>query len=246
MKRPMPISVARSGFATAVLGHLAFFAGGTSATGPNDVVDIYNARTGRWSRAKLSRPRSGLTAVAVGHRVLFAGGELATSGGQDNRYTDLVDVYDTRTHRWSTAHLSRAQVDARAVAVGKLAIFAGGRGKFDDSEPNGATDVVDVYDAATDRWSTATLAQPRAISALVAAGSRVFFAGGMRADGSASDVVDVFDTASGEWSVTRLSPPGYSVLGASAGGAVVFLHTLYSKPFEPGLADVYTAESNPA
>ena len=46
----------------------------------------------------------------------------AGSGG----YSNVVDLYDSGTGRWSTAQLSQARGDLSAASVGTVAIFAGG------------------------------------------------------------------------------------------------------------------------
>ncbi len=40
--------------------------------------------------------------------------------------SNVVDLYDNRTGRWSTAQLSQARQDLSATSVGTVAIFAGG------------------------------------------------------------------------------------------------------------------------
>jgi hypothetical protein len=47
----------------------------------------------------------------------------ATAGGVSN----VVDLYDSGTGRWSTAQLSVARFGTSATSVGTMAIFAGGR-----------------------------------------------------------------------------------------------------------------------
>ncbi len=46
----------------------------------------------------------------------------ATAGG----VSDVVDLYDSGTGRWSTAQLSQARNGLSATSVGTVAIFAGG------------------------------------------------------------------------------------------------------------------------
>ncbi len=46
----------------------------------------------------------------------------ATAGG----LSDVVDLYDSGTGRWSTAQLSQARFALSATSVGTVAIFAGG------------------------------------------------------------------------------------------------------------------------
>jgi hypothetical protein len=41
--------------------------------------------------------------------------------------SNVVDLYDNGTGRWSTAQLSQARYLLSATSVGKVAIFAGGR-----------------------------------------------------------------------------------------------------------------------
>ncbi len=41
-------------------------------------------------------------------------------------FSDVVDLYDSRTGRWSTAVFSVARSDLSATSVGTVAIFAGG------------------------------------------------------------------------------------------------------------------------
>jgi hypothetical protein len=50
----------------------------------------------------------------------------ATSGGV-SIYSNVVDLYDSGTGRWSTAQLSQARFFLSATSVGTVAIFAGGQ-----------------------------------------------------------------------------------------------------------------------
>ena len=49
----------------------------------------------------------------------------ATAGGD---YSNVVDLYDSGTGRWSTAQLSEERGSLSATSVGTMAIFAGGEG----------------------------------------------------------------------------------------------------------------------
>ena len=46
----------------------------------------------------------------------------ATAGG----FSNVVDLYDSGTGRWSTAQLSQGRYTLSATSVGTVAIFAGG------------------------------------------------------------------------------------------------------------------------
>ena len=50
----------------------------------------------------------------------------ATAGGDIP--SNVVDLYDSGTGRWSTAQLSQARSQLSATSVGTVAIFAGGNG----------------------------------------------------------------------------------------------------------------------
>ena len=46
----------------------------------------------------------------------------------DYSISNVVDLYDSGTRRWSTAQLSQARSQLSATSVGTVAIFAGGEG----------------------------------------------------------------------------------------------------------------------
>ena len=51
----------------------------------------------------------------------------ATAGSGGSVYSNVVDLYDSVTGRWSTAQLSQARTQLAATSVGTVAIFAGGQ-----------------------------------------------------------------------------------------------------------------------
>jgi kelch-like protein 20 len=248
--------------AAATVGTKAMFIGGGNGFEHSDVVDIYYDATGRWSTARLSQVRQAPTATTVGSKVIIAGGlpqgtgadvyddatgvwstvqlshrqpSVSTTvghmaffaGGYDvhGNPTEVVDVYNGRNGRWSTTTLPRPAFFDRAISVGSLAIFAGGLVPGADGN-HVATDVVDIFDAATGAWSTAKLSLARFSFAAAAAGDKVLFAGGSYdlSDGiyDATDVVDVYDARTGEWSTTRLAAPRAQMGGTTVGGTAMF------------------------
>jgi hypothetical protein len=78
------------------VGNQLFFAGGYTAVGASNVVDIYNG--GSWTTATLSIARYIPVSTTVGSTALFAGG-ISASGSANN-----VDIYYGGT--WKTATLS--------------------------------------------------------------------------------------------------------------------------------------------
>lgn len=131
-------------------------------------------------------------------------------------------------------------------AVGTKVLFAGG------SEVNlmtGSTRV-DIYDAATNAWSTAELSQARFGMAAVTAGSKVFFAGGKVGDGvfmwtdtdwgTYYTTVDIYDAATNTWSVAHLSEPRAGIAAATVGHKVFFAWGLKDAHFaSSATVDIY-------
>lgn len=138
---------------------------------------------------------------------------------------------------------TRVKVNARLVPVGRLSVgrdlvtvaavgtkilFAGGS----EVNPMTGSTRVDIYDAATNAWSTAELSQARFGMAAVTAGSKVFFAGGKVGDGvfmwtdtdwgTYYTTVDIYDAATNTWSVAHLSEPRAGIAAATVGNKVLF------------------------
>jgi len=118
---------------------------------------------------------------------------------------------------WATANLSQARGNLCAAAVGGKAFFAGGIATVAGVDSN----VVDIYDLASNSWSTATLSQARYGLAAAGAGNTMLFAGGDTATGnSASNVVDIYNISAGTWSTSTLSVARRDLAAASNGTKV--------------------------
>lgn len=76
-------------------------------------------------------------ALTLGSRVFFAGGD-----------SDVVDMFDFATGKWDIASLSQARFKMATAAVSSKALFAAGGVGFV------LYNTVDVYDSATNAWST--------------------------------------------------------------------------------------------
>jgi hypothetical protein len=199
--------------AVATVAHKAFFAGGVDSTGnASSVVDIYHARNGRWSTARLSKPRSGVGAVGVDGAVLFAGGETVPL--DVSSASRVVDIYDSRSGKWSTTALPRPCTDLKAVATGHKAIFYGGQWSPSDGEPN--LDIF-IYDLRTGRWTTRVPKDSNVFRYIATvAGRDVLFP---REFGP----IDVYHIHSGKW--TTLQAPGDQFFfdnALSVGGRAIF------------------------
>ncbi len=204
------------------------FAGGLSATGNSNVVDIFNASNGQWSSGTLSQARADLAATTVGTLALFAGG--ATTSTQSN----VVDIYNASTDAWSTATLSQARFNLAATTVGTQAIFAGGYGG------GGYSNVVDIFNASSGQWSTTTLSLKSFGLAATTVGTQALFAGGY--GGGYSSIVNIF-TLPPEVTLTTPSSPStgnttidYSLIGqngASNPASILVQYSVNGGPWLP-------------
>ena len=214
------LSRARTNVTVATVGDQVLFAGGVLSGPPeagmselSDAVDIYDAATGRWSTGRLSQPSQGPAVASVGTRVLFASGFVGTDPavpppsrgpGTDPPivalYSDAVDIYDSQTGHWSRTTLGRGRGHIIAATVGDRVLFAGGSishgGRYNDER----FDRVDIYDAVTGQWSSATLSYPRVPLAAAVVADKALFIGhrltcGYCTPGPSDVVVDIFDAA---------------------------------------------------
>lgn len=203
------LSEARAGMASAVLEGKAYFAGGYKGTGVgvSDRVDIYDSATDSWSTATLSEARAFYGGgVAVGGKVMFAGGIT-----DEEACSAVVDIYDPVADAWSTAILSTPREGIQAASVGNYAIFAGGGCGAINWYYTSGSDVVDVYDALSDTWSTAAMSSSRINFLAVASGNQVFLLGGYDfTDDEVPLTVDVFTDAS-TIGIEEASQPTFSV-----------------------------------
>jgi len=212
----------------AVRGEVIFAGGRLTSAGSDadrsDAVDIYNAASGHWSSARLSRRRSAMSITSVGTKVLFIGGTVDP--------TDEVDVYDSATGRWSVTRMANARSSASAVAVGTKVLVVG------EGLP-----VADVYDSVTGRWSVRRLPRPRTDVSLAALGAKALLAGGVAGEqGANAAIVDVYDVATGRWATAPLSIARDGMSVASTGKHAVFASGAGNLGAQ-GAVDVYTDRS---
>lgn len=125
----------------------------------------------------------------------------------------------------TTATLSEARTGLAATTVDNKALFAGGCAGRAYGLPPGsycASDVVDIFDADTGLWSTATLSQGRFHLAATTVGSKALFAGGYHDAWNESNVVDIYDTDTGLWSTATLSEPKAELVATTVGNKAMF------------------------
>jgi len=154
----------------------------------------------------LTKPeRQGMVAASVGNKILFAGG-----GDNDwGETTSRVDIYDVANNTWSIAELSKGREYLAAATVGDKVLFAGGT-SWETSTTGYSTwvtsNAVDIYDNATNSWTTAGLSQSRSDLTATTGGNKIYFAGGFAGPfiNNISPVIDIFDASTNSWSVSYL------------------------------------------
>ncbi len=182
-------------------------------------TEVYNLVVGIYGFALTVRDAAG--------RVSSDTVQVTVNQGDVEPLCDQTDrpVVNARLVPFGT--LSEARSGMAAAAAGTKVLFAGAA--FSGAGINGyGSSRVDIYDAATGTWSTARLSVARSAIAAIAAGGKVFFAGGRLHGGGTGtpdlnfSTVDIYDTATGTWSVASLSEPRAFVSAAVLGNKVFF------------------------
>jgi len=154
--------------------------------------------------APMPTARLGLTAAAVS-------GKIYAIGGNDNSSAALstTEVYDPSSNTWNTvAPMSTARTGLAAVTVNGKIYAIGGRPDYNASTVS--FNAVEVYDPATNTWSSAA-PMPTARGALAAAAvnGRIYAIGGFAYSNNLFqplDTVEVYDPSSDTWSTAAPMP----------------------------------------
>ena len=170
--------------AAAVMGGRIYVMGGGESQGGNsltmcDWAEAYTPASGWASIAPLLTARNRLGAAAVGKYVYAVGGYDAVGVGGHARAA--VEKYDAEWNTWSSStSMPYPRWDLGVASLGGK-IYAVG-GQRDDLNVGGAAQFLasgEVYDHLTNSWSTiAPMATNRARFGFVAAGGKLFAAGG--------------------------------------------------------------------
>ncbi|MCP3916685.1 MAG: hypothetical protein GY711_14110 [bacterium] len=156
--------------------------------------------------------------------------------------TALLALAPAALCQWTTDTLSVARDEIGATSIGTLALFGGGfTGSF--TVPPVRYDTVDIYDASTDTWSTATLSMARSWPAATSADGRAFFGGGRNAAGPTRRV-DIYDSQADTWTTAELSQGRDLLVAASAAGKVFFAGGRISTDAPSSLVDIYDTQTD--
>jgi hypothetical protein len=146
-RAPMP--TARSGGGAAVVDGKIYVAGGRPPGG--SAFEVYDPATDRWEKLPdLPTQRNHLAMAALGDKVIVAGGRFEP-GAMAER-TDVVEVYDPATRRWSRAAPLPAPVGGITGAAHAGCMFVFG-GEGERGHILGLTPTAFGYDPRSDRWT---------------------------------------------------------------------------------------------
>lgn len=146
-RAPMP--TARSGGGKAVIDGKIYVAGGRPPGG--HAFEVYDPATDRWEKLPdMPTQRNHLAMVALDGKVIVAGGRFGP--GAFGERTDVVEIYDPATRRWTRGAPLPAPVGGITGAAHAGCMFVFG-GEGERSDVLGLTPTAFGYDPRADRWT---------------------------------------------------------------------------------------------
>jgi N-acetylneuraminic acid mutarotase len=216
-KAPMP--TARSGFAIAVYDRKIYVFGGTTGdstsgfSGFTGKTEVYDPSTNTWkTKASMLTPRADLSAGVVDGKIYLIGGKQYVSSELYYKESDVNEVYDPTADSWSngTAVPIATFGYGSAVVDNKIYIIGGGTQFWEKYDLTYVT-ANQVYDPATDKWSSGATFNPEGSYMASAATSgldapkRIYLMGGFVLN-DYSNVTNVYNPDRNSWSTTEPMP----------------------------------------
>ncbi len=201
-----------------------YVAGGFGWSNHRNPIDLfleYDPAADQWKTlARLSSPRGSVGLVAVGGMIHAIGGT-----GGDFRPVGTHEVFNPATGVWTPAAPLLTPRDhlGNIIAVdGKLHVFGGRWSGFAST----SVTLHDVYDPATDKWtSAAPLPAPRSEGAVAYYRGLILYFGGDCNDPKASaafDDLQAYDPRTDAWKPLAKAPVGLHGQGAAVVGDTVY------------------------
>lgn len=216
----MPTARGALGVASGPDGRIYAIGGRHPVTG---TVEAYDPPTNTWTgRASMPTPRDSLAVVTANDGKIYAiGGEDTVTGALYN----TVEAYDPVTDTWTTktAMPTRRQGLAAAVGLdGRIYAIGGVTGPV-PAGPFTSVGTTEVYDPATDTWTTAAaMPTPRhGLAAALGSDGRIYAIGGFGGTstpcpGVACGTVEAYDPATNTWIARASMPTSRTFLAAVA------------------------------
>jgi hypothetical protein len=172
------LSIARAWLVAASVNDLVFFGGSSS------VLDIFNATSGEWTNVTAYLFDLSIV-TSVKDIVLFYTPVILE---------DYMQIFNVTSGNWTTTTLPAIDLSpAAAASVKDLAFFA--NGETAASEVVGryhALNLVDIFNATSGEWTTATLSIIHGSPAAASVKDLVLFGGGVTSGFNLTDRVDIF------------------------------------------------------
>jgi hypothetical protein len=165
-----------------------------------------------------------VTLGAVGDLVFFIG-----SIGSAN-----VDVYNVKTEKWSLLAIPEVRPLSVCGTLGQKLFIAGG------ITSKGVSNRIDIYDAVTGKWDTASLSVARSMMIVVQVDDQLIFAGGGVPDFVNFNAVDLYNDKTKVWTSAKLSQ---NVYGNILRGAVAGKKAFFTGGDKPNNVDVYDTQT---
>jgi N-acetylneuraminic acid mutarotase len=182
-----------------------------SNSGAVGAMNAYDPVTNTWTPKAAGTARSLGAAGVIDDRLYVVGGCLPGGCGAGN-VTNLLEEYDPAANTWATkAPMPTARSDHAAVAIdGKLYVVGGNAPCTPNCTP--FYDKLEVYDAATNTWSTkAPMPTPLTNVGAAAIDGKLYVVGGqVETSPSTSEAVNalfVYDPIGNAWDATRAAMP---------------------------------------
>ncbi|MGZ3852707.1 MAG: Kelch repeat-containing protein, partial [Flavisolibacter sp.] len=176
------------------------FAGGMDIINGGGVVantiDLYSLTTQDWSLS-IESPHLDCAVAVSGDKIYFGGG-----GYLYDTYFSAIDVYDAANNIWGHLSFSEPKTLVAGAAIGDKILFAGGFKKGVDYFPNNIENLVEIYQPATNTWSSVPLSEARGGITSATINNKVYFAGGWNT--ALSNKIDVYDATTNSWSTSTL------------------------------------------
>ena len=185
-----------------------------------------------WESLPAAEPAQGVALAAHGTCVYRVGGMAARNqpGEKSDLHSkDLVTCFDTRKGRWEPMPpLPEPRSSHDAVVLGD-ALYVGGGWTLAGSSAKGEwRDTLLRLDlkASSPKWECIPQPFRRRALAMAGAGGRLYFLGGIDAEGNTSSEVDIYDVGGSKWSKGPDLPPGpmkgFGCSAVAQGGAIFF------------------------
>jgi N-acetylneuraminic acid mutarotase len=233
--RKAPMHVARSKLGVAVVNGKIYAIGGDARHGQwpyaGSIVgtnEEYDPTTDTWIfKTPMPTPRYGF-AIAVYQNKIYCIGGIKSVGSAGWKGTGVTEVYDPATNTWETkTAMPTARFELQAnVANGKIYLIGGYVPEL-SAFPNATSSLNEVYDPATDSWTTkapipvATRDYPSAV-----VDNKIYVIGGLNSRPK-SDLNQIYDPETDTWSRGALMPLGLRYGGAGAIAGVNALKRIY-------------------